>query len=330
MRVLQITLMGTLIWLIFLVAGFQYEGKQGLLITWLQNVFITCITWITLENSIGKLDEYISWRRHPFLRFITQAAAVPILSSFTIGIPMYLVAKIYLGQTELNSEFRTMMVIGILFSFCVSTVFSAMEFYRKSLQTAMEVELLKEAGLRSQLETLRQQVNPHFLFNSLNVLSALIPLDSEKAQTFVRHLSKVYRYVLDAGKSELAEIHEELEFLYAYSYLLQQRFGDALIWEISKDENIRGRIPSLAVQLLAENAVQHNIVSKAKPLTIKVEFGNGVVRIKNNLQLKQKPESSTGIGLYNITQRYVLSGFPEPLIVQTESYFEVVLPIIPS
>lgn len=328
MRVLQIVVVGTLIWVVFMAAGFQYDGVEGVILTWFQNVFITFLTWESLEYCISKVELYFSWRKHPVYRFALQALVVPIVSAFTIGIPMFLFSWFYFDKSDITSGFRIMLVIGVLFSLVISTILSAMDFYRQSLRAALEVERLKEEGLRSQLESLRQQVNPHFLFNSLNVLSALIPVDSTKALVFVQYLSKVYRYVLDAGKSELANIQDEMNFLEAYAFLLQQRFGDSLKWEIIHDPDLKGKIPSLSLQILAENAVKHNVVSKAKPLNILVQVGNGVVRIQNNLQLKNSPEPSTGLGLNNISQRYILAGYPSPAIKQTDFYFEVVLPLI--
>lgn len=328
LRLAQVFGVGTFIWVIFLMTGFQSDDWQGILYTWIQNVLITFLTWESLEYSILQLEKLLSWRQHPVWRFIAQALLVPLVSSFTIGIPMLLFSVIYNGEIEINTGFRIMMVIGILISLLVSTIFSAMDFYRQSLQSAIEVEQLQEEGLKSQLETLRQQVNPHFLFNSLNVLSALIPMDSERAQIFVQQMSKVYRYVLDAGKSEFVEIQEELDFLEAYGFLLQQRFGNALIWDIQQEVGLKGKVPSLALQLLAENAVKHNVVSISKPLTIQVIAGKGIVRVINNFQKKNVTESSTEIGLNNIVQRYLLSGYSLPEIIQSEQSFEVVLPLI--
>jgi uncharacterized membrane-anchored protein YhcB (DUF1043 family) len=328
LRIAQVLGVGTFIWVVFLLTGFQSDDWQGILYTWVQNVLITFLTWESLEYSILRLEWLLPWRQRPVLRFVTQAVWVPTVSSLTIGIPMLIFSWLYNGEIEINTGFRIMLVIGILISLLISTIFSAMDFYRQSLQSAIEVEQLQEEGLKSQLETLRQQVNPHFLFNSLNVLSALIPLDSDRAQIFVHQMSKVYRYVLDAGKSEFVEIQEELDFLEAYGFLLQQRFGNALSWDIQQEAGLKGKVPSLALQLLAENAVKHNVVSISKPLTIQVIAGSGTVRVLNNLQKKNVTEPSTEIGLNNIVQRYLLSGYSLPEIIQSERSFEVVLPLI--
>lgn len=329
-RLGRIVAIGTLIFGVFLLAGFGYSGWDGFWITWLQNILITGITWETLEWSIGKLDRLFPWKKHSVKRFIIQALLVPCVSALTVGGPMYIFYRLATGSDTLTSGFRIMLVIGVLISLLVSTILSAMDFYRQSIRAALQVELLKEEQLKSQLESLRQQVNPHFLFNSLNVLHALIPSDTEKAQAFVLDLSRVYRYVLDAGKSELMSIREELDFLKAYAFLLQQRFGDALIWDIRAEEAIQGRIPGLSLQLLAENAVKHNIVSRAKPLTVEVLVRPDSVCVRNNLQIRQNPESSTGMGLENILLRYRLAGYAEPVIRKTETHFEVILPLLPS
>lgn len=329
-RLGRILVTGTLIFGVFLLAGFGYTGWDGLWITWIQNILITGITWETLEWSIHKLDRLYPWKKQSVKRFIIQALLVPCVSALTVGIPMYLFYRLATGSDTLTSGFRIMLIIGVLISLLVSTILSAMDFYSQSIRAALQVELLKEEQLKSQLESLRQQVNPHFLFNSLNVLHALIPSDTEKAQAFVLDLSRVYRYVLDAGKSELMSIKEELDFLKAYSSLLQQRFGDALIWDIRSDEAIQGRIPGLSLQLLVENAVKHNIVSRTKPLRVEVVVTPDAVYVRNNLQIRQSPEPSTGLGLENILLRYRLAGYAEPDIRKTETHFEVILPLLPS
>jgi LytS/YehU family sensor histidine kinase len=160
------------------------------------------------------------------------------------------------------------------------------------------------------------------------VLSALIPLDPKTALLFVQQLSKVYRYILDAGKESFASVQVEMDSLDAYAFLLKQRFGNAIIWKITSEHNIKGRIPALSLQLLAENAVKHNIVSAAKPLTIQIIAKNDVVKVINNVQEKHISEPSTGTGLNNISQRYLLSGHTPPEIHQSNELFEVILPII--
>lgn len=328
LRSLKVLPVGTLIWIIFLLAGFEPQSFLEYLLTWLQNIIITFITWAALEGSIHKIDIKFPWRINPKKRIIAQITVVPIVSFFTIGIPLLCISFFLSDSPEVIKGFRIMLVMGILFSLFISTAMSAIDFYKQSLKAAIEIEQLKEENLRSQLETLRQQVNPHFLFNSLNVLSALIPLDPKTALLFVQQLSKVYRYILDAGKESFASVQVEMDSLDAYAFLLKQRFGNAIIWKITSEHNIKGRIPALSLQLLAENAVKHNIVSAAKPLTIQIIAKNDVVKVINNVQEKHISEPSTGTGLNNISQRYLLSGHTPPEIHQSNELFEVILPII--
>lgn len=320
---------GTAVWLMYTFSSSGEMTFRNYLFNWMECVMITGFTWGSLDWMICRLEMYLPWREHPVFRLAVQAGMVMIVSVITIGIPVLLFAWLETGETPvINASFRITLVIGVLVSFLVTSLVSAREFYLQNMKSSREMELLREEHLKSQLETLRQQVNPHFLFNSLNTLSALIPMDSGRAAQFVQQLSKVYRYVLDSGTENFASLNSEMDFLKSYSFLLQQRFGNSIHWEIQQEPAMSGKIPALSLQLLTENAVKHNVVSTSRPLYIKVIAGNGVVTVRNNLQLKLSPEPSAGTGLANISMRYKLAGFPPPVIRQTSEYFEVVLPLI--
>ncbi len=215
-------------------------------------------------------------------------------------------------------------------------------YYFKQLQAALlEAEQLKKENVQSQLETLKNQVNPHFLFNSLNTLAAIIPDDAELSVRFVQKLSKVYRYILEIRDVQTVSLADELAALQAYTFLLQIRFGDNLRIHIDiPDELLTDRIVPLALQMLVENAVKHNVISTQKPLTIDVLTQRGRVIVQNNLQRKNQfglsdldsdlDNDSTGLGLTNIRNRYqLLANQPIDVIVTTQS-FVVSLPILKS
>ncbi len=191
--------------------------------------------------------------------------------------------------------------------------------------TRVNTQLLKlqKENLQSQFEVLKQQVNPHFLFNSLNVLTSLIKLDPDLAEKFSEQLSKVYRYVLENKDFELVDLNTELNFLDAYIFLLDIRFVGKLRISINiQEENRNQRLVPLAMQLLIENAIKHNVMSKMQPLIIDVFVDDAnYLNIVNNLQERPTHLASTGLGLKNILNRYELLNLSPPVFEKTAHQF---------
>ncbi len=188
---------------------------------------------------------------------------------------------------------------------------------------------LQKENLQSQFEVLRQQVNPHFLFNSLNVLTSLIKLEPDLAEQFTEHLSKVYRYVLENKDNDLVNLHTELDFLDAYVFLLHIRFMDKIVVKVDiADDKKELLILPLALQLLIENAIKHNSMSKKNPLKIEITIDNeNVLNVVNNLQERESHMVSTGVGLKNIEHRYHLLEMPAPQFIKTETKFIARIPL---
>ncbi|WDF57265.1 sensor histidine kinase [Mucilaginibacter sp. KACC 22063] len=193
---------------------------------------------------------------------------------------------------------------------------------------AIELERTKSDHIEAQYELLKQQVNPHFLFNSLNTLKSMVEIGDEHSADFIVKLSDFYRYSLESRKKDVVPMQEELKLLEAYFYLLQARFEEGITLQLDiSPEHKKTMIPVFTLQLLVENAVKHNIVSIDQPLKIELISSDNNLIIKNNLQLKSIPEPSTKIGLENINQRYLhLTG--RQIEVRADGYFFTVkLPI---
>ncbi len=188
---------------------------------------------------------------------------------------------------------------------------------------------LQKENLQSQFEVLRQQVNPHFLFNSLNVLTSLIKLEPDLAEKFTEHLSKVYRYVLENKDNDLVELKTELDFLNAYLFLLNIRFMDKIDVHIEIQEGLTDwLILPLALQLLIENAIKHNSMSKRNPLRIHLFIdADHYLNVVNNLQERELYIASTGVGLKNIEHRYLLLEMPAPEFIKTDLEFIARVPL---
>lgn len=186
------------------------------------------------------------------------------------------------------------------------------------------------AGTASaKFESLKNQIDPHFLFNSLNVLSSLIEENPENAQRFTTSLSKIYRYVLEQKDKELVSVEEELAFAKTYMNLLKMRFENSLFYELPEAiHNPEAKVVPLSLQLLLENTVKHNVVSEQKPLHIRIFIENDYLVIQNDYQKKEILQDRQGVGLQNIINRYGIITNRKVLIEQNERTFTVKIPIL--
>ncbi len=200
---------------------------------------------------------------------------------------------------------------------------------RITIENARQLFGLQEENIVSQFESLKAQVNPHFLFNSLNVLSSLIHIDQEKAARFVRQLSKVYRYVLEHKDRDTISLKEELPFIESYVFLLDTRFDQNLKVEIELPEEAREKhVAPMVIQLLLENAIKHNIVSRSRPLTIHIAVEGDDLVVRNNLQRKSSTEVSSRTGLENIRKRYEYLTNRKVGIAEDDGHFTVRIPLL--
>ncbi|CCH57097.1 Sensor protein lytS [Fibrisoma limi BUZ 3] len=203
--------------------------------------------------------------------------------------------------------------------------------HREQLEAELAVQRLKQEVSEVQMRVLQAQLNPHFLFNSLNSLSSLISDAPDKAEEFVDELSKVYRYLLRTNEYELTTLETEIDFIHSYYHLLKTRYGQGIELELSVDRKyLNHKLPPLTLQLLVENAVKHNIVSSSRPLTIQIRTNAlSTLVVSNNLQRKSRDRViSTKKGLLTIMTKYELLHQPEVDIRETADEFEVVVPLI--
>lgn len=217
------------------------------------------------------------------------------------------------------SAFR--LSIGALIIVAIQVSFRAI---RENDKLKMENFALQTENYKAQLAQLRNQVNPHFLFNSLSTLQTLIRKDPAKSEDFVHNLSDVYRELLKNRESNFVTLREELKFLNTYLYLLKTRHGNALDVKIKVEESFKVlRLPSFALQLVVENCTKHNVLSKDSPLLIQIEQSGKKIRVSNNLQPK-KAAQSTGVGIENLKKRYALMDVEEGVtVLKSDSMFKV-------
>lgn len=219
--------------------------------------------------------------------------------------------------------------VTVIITMIVALFFHTLHFYKKSQENKVKEQKIIAGTASAKFESLKNQIDPHFLFNSLNVLSSLIEENPDNAQRFTSSLSKVYRYVLEQKDKELVSVEEELSFAKTYMNLLKMRFENSVFYELPEQlSNLEGKVVPLSLQLLLENTVKHNIASESKPLHIRIYEKGDYLVIENDYQKKEVLQDRKGVGLQNIVDRYSIITNRKVKVEQTEEYFRVAIPML--
>jgi len=235
-----------------------------------------------------------------------------------------------LGYRLQNLHLLKGLLVGISVNLIFETLYELDYLLNKYKETVEEKETLEQMSIHHDFNSLKNQVNPHFLFNCFNTLSSLISEDRQKAEIFLDELSKVYRYLLRNNEEGVSTLENELKFIQSYYRLLQTRHGQAVEINVQTDKRYGPYLlPSLSLQLLVENVVKHNMLSRNKPLVIDIftTTGNKLV-VNNNLQRRSVKAPSNNVGLQNIKAKYDLLKQPGFQVMEDEKNFTVVLPLI--
>lgn len=290
-------------------------------------LLFVCIV-LPFEGIISRLDQKLSWKGHFFQRFAIEASAV-LTCSGLFGVFFGYFIHLYIDHSLPTGSviFRT-----ILFLLITSSIIMALLELRRINEEKDKLFLLSQQLEKEKVETLynslKQQVNPHFLFNSLSVLSSLVHYDAQKADLFIQHFSDIYRYVLNLNKRRLVTLEEELQFLHSYLFLQRIRFGDHIKIESSLNEQHQLlNIPPLTLQLVFENILKHNIISKENPMKVIMQVKENRLIIENQLN-PRKDVKSTGLGLANLEEKYQLLKERKPIFKKEEDRYSVALPLL--
>ncbi|MBW4360800.1 2TM domain-containing protein [Flavobacterium taihuense] len=309
----------------------------------IKNVLITfslsCLYSFGLGFGNGYLNNLLDrkwdWLEQTNLR-VYYGILVTVLYTVPVVLGIDYIIFVVLQKMALDQFFNERMIwvhlFYIILSLGVSVFMQARSFMVKWKQ-ASKTEVIQQriiAGTaNAKFETLKNQIDPHFLFNSLNVLSSLIEENPENAQRFTTSLSKIYRYVLEQKDKELVSVEEELSFAKTYMNLLKMRFENSLFYELPETVvNPDAKVVPLSLQLLLENTVKHNVVSEQRPLHIRIFIEGDYLAIQNDLQKKEVIQSRQGVGLQNIVDRYGIITNRKVLIEQDEKRFTVKIPIL--
>jgi hypothetical protein len=324
--------------LVALALGLLFHDEP---LTWRSYAIMVLITGLIWQGCFTIISAY----RRRFPGFERTALRI-ILTVITMSV--YIVAVDMLTCTALdalgiqensylNGQWRLNLIKCFGTTALIGTLYEAGYFFTMWKRQAIEAEALKSRQLRAELDVLRNQVSPHFLFNSLNTLVALIPEDPAQAVRFTKALGHVYRYILQHKDKEVVDLGTELDFTEAYIHLMKVRFEDSLRIQVRVDAaHRRLLVAPLTLQLLLENALKHNVASLAHPLVVDIHVeaavdgrrGGSTLVVRNNLNRRQGAVDGTGTGLANVRQRYAILSDRPVDVIETRDHFLVAVPLL--
>lgn len=315
--------------LVIFMSGYIGSLRQFLFyLAWSYAITFTQWTGAALINYL--LDRRIKWIDKPVLRSVLGILVLVVYSAVAFITVKYLMFFLKYGRLPDDQwQFTaTSSLSAVLISFIISLIFTAVGFFKAWKRSNEREQNLKAEMMAYKYESLRNQINPHFLFNSFNVLSDLVYADQAMAVKFINQLSDLFRYVLDSRDKELVPLQDELAFMHSYIYLLKTRFEDKLKLEMDLKTDAGELIVPMTLQMLVENAVKHNEVSEAFPLQISISRSADYLDVENSLRIKKVGDDSKNTGLKNIIQQFSFFTDRPIEISNANGMFRVRVPIL--
>lgn len=320
-------MIGLLITLVSYPEGFRSFGTMLYIGLYSYSIGLPSIALISLAGK--RLNRKFPWLINPFKRLVfTVVTQVFIVLLVLLVVQISFLLLYRRSLNELFGEFSTGFIWAVSITIVGISIANGVLFFKNWRQSALNEEILKREKLAIEYEALRNQVNPHFLFNSLTALTTLVHQDAHKAEAFIRKFSDVYRYILENRNLEVISLKDELQLIENMAYLYEYRHGENLRIDIELDASETRYILPMALQMLLENALKHNVISEARPLKVRIfEVEDGAV-VRNNLQLKESISDSNRVGLDNIRLRYSYLCDRKVEIEQNDEFFQVRIPIL--
>jgi len=301
---------------------------------WLSNSFFAVVLGFPMmklnEFIIVHIGRRIKWEIKPLKRFFITLLVIIILAILITILMNYVYCFIvhHFTYSDCIATTLNMLLIEILIIVYFFTLYTGIEFFKKWREGLLQQELLQRKALELQLEALKNQVNPHFLFNSLNTLTTLVHRDPDLAVSLIIQLSDSYRYLLEQKDKKIVEWATEKQFVENYLSLQQMRFANNIQIQIETGGETDFYVVPLSVQMMVENAIKHNIITSDEPLHIAIYTVDNYLLVRNNLQVKSSVDKKGNVGLENIALQYeILTGRKVEIIKETD-YFTVKLPMI--
>lgn len=288
----------------------------------------TSVSWLVLI-SLKQVDKIFPWEKNIWKRFAADILITPAIAVIGVYPLALLTYNLYGNDSTLNGHILKNIVITIVLDLLLVAIYEGVYFFKQWKQSLLKSARLEKENISSKFEALKNQINPHFLFNSLNTLSSLVHEDADKSEAFIEEFARIYRYVLENQENVVVPLDKELKFIHSFMYLQKIRFGDSLDSDIKIDTSkLEMLVPTLSLQLLIENAIKHNKVTKSDPLKIKIYIEADFLIVENNLQLRKHVQNSTGIGLKNLKDRYGLMTDIQPEFIVSEHAYIAKIPLI--
>jgi len=324
---LIIPLVGLIISLLYYLitpAEFQSDSFKNMI----QGMISTCVIWIGCMSIVRILWEKFSWEHHPKKHLIFEVLFILIYLFLLFVLILVLMEGFNLASWKKVAGTDGMSILNtILITFLITAIHEAYYFYLQWQENFSKSVQLEKQNIQAQYSSLKAQVNPHFLFNSLNSLASLVD-ENSKAEKFVQDLSEFMRFALTSSERETVTLKEELENLDKYIWLMTIRLGENLtVSQTIKPEALNLSLPPLVLQILVENCIKHNIVTQEMPLHIQIQADIKQITVSNNLQ-KKTETTSTGLGLSNIIGRYRFFTDEKVRVIEAADTFSVSVPLI--
>ncbi|MEM9857000.1 MAG: histidine kinase [Bacteroidota bacterium] len=294
------------------------------------SALISSVLWITLSKGNGLVNYtiglYFTWLKEPVKRLIASLIGHTVFTMLIVLFLKYAFKKLL--DTEMGDT-STVIIMSVGISLLITLILQSRNFLNSWRNLAIESERIKKEAISAKYAALKNQVNPHFLFNSLNALTNLVYEDADLSAKFIKKLSEVYRYVLETREKDVVPLAEELNFVKSFIFLQKIRHEDSLVFILEEFETANLSVIPLSVQMLVENALKHNVISDDEPLIVRIYQKGSFLVIENNLQKKNiLKEESSGIGLENIKAQYEMLSSGEVVIKEDNHLFTVELPLI--
>lgn len=312
--------------------GFRFTHFNMMLRWFVYNQLYALPLYFVNAYYFRTILNLFSFKVFRFRNLIKSALGSIVLTIITLFLIQLFIITILEGES-FSSFFRDQKFenyyFALFLSIVITTIFYTIYYYRNKQETKVKEQKIIAGTASAKYDALKSQLDPHFLFNSLNVLTGLIEENPELASKFTTSLSKVYRYVLEQKDKELVDLEEELKFAERYMSLLSVRFEDSIVYNRPAVlKNPEAKVVPLSLQLLLENTVKHNQVMPSRKLTISIIEENDYLWISNNLQPKESLKTGTGLGLQNIRERYAVFTRNPVKIEKTNSCFRVGIPLL--
>ena len=278
---------------------------------------------------IGWLNKITTWKKNAGLRIILQLLMTCVLA---IGVAIFITTLAHVIDPYEEGIARVLIVnilLTIVINIFMMIMLEAWIYFNESERSEAALQQLQKELSTIKFEVLKSQINPHFMFNSLNVLSSLIDTDVEKAQDFIDEFAMVYRYVLETIEKQVVTLEEELGFIRSYMYLQKIRYGNALMYDLNiSSPCLKMLVPPLSLQTIVENAIKHNAISESENLFINIYTKDDTLVVQNNINPKVSHSYSSGVGQANLVKRYMMLGRETPEFLMKTDHYMALLPLI--